>query len=400
MGVFNGVNFFLNPILFVDSSNIKCYKGESTTNILSNFNFTEWNKTGLSAYELPSEFNFEKRKTYKIVLDTQNSMHRIYYSEGAVLSTGQTYTFSLYAKQNGYNYISIGASDSTNYQAISTFNLSNGSHEKTYTSNGGVIVSSKSYYIDYGWYRVEVSLYLNSFIAKNYFMIFISNVLNEQPYLNSIGNNVNGVLISSPQIEQKGYSTPFVVGSRGVNSNSGGGIVDLSIFKNNMNFNNSIKYIKDKKGAFLFEGNGYFSLPIYPNNFTFSVWFNATDGYIVRRQSYGWGIYVNPVSVYTWVDVDSNHRSLIQNIPNDGIMNITISFGNYRFKVYKNGEKIKDVFVKSDTIYGTKTSFNIGADGVSNGFLNGKIYNFKLYDVVLDSSVIKDSYNSLKNRFK
>ena len=76
-----------------------------------------------------------------------------------------------------------------------------------------------------------------------------------------------------------------------------------------------------------------------------------------------------------------------------------LTFGDSTIKIFKNGELISTTNTTTNSVYSPVNGIYIGSDGPNVGFLNGKIYSFKLYNRVLTTKELQQNYNSLKTRF-
>ena len=236
MSTIGGANIIQDGLVFgydADDRSTRYYPGEPTTNMVTNTDLTTWseNDTVLTENGMVN-IDHHSFMSYKLTTDTGNSTHRLYAGQGAILSTSTNYNISLYAKANGYNYITFGMTDNTYYQTQTTFNLLNGDVELDYTSSGGTIIDSSSNYIGKGWYRLNLTISLSTYITANYFLMMVLDSVKNPPQTSWTSDGVSGILVSSPQIELKSHTTPYTPTSRsstqGLLDLTGNNTIDLS----------------------------------------------------------------------------------------------------------------------------------------------------------------------------
>lgn len=426
MGVFCGQNSISdNIILNIDAANPLCFKGESTTNIVINskgdnitnvmpgsykpgwdnilhddaITVSSWGSGYNSGVPSPT-IGYHARWVYGGI-DGDSDSCMLFQDENLKFSQSHRW-LGISQTLKTLNELGWGNNDVITvswYQKSSV--IGKGAnvgvyHKRVDTDTYGFENAQQTILnTTYGeWERASFTVSLTSNWDLNYpIMVYVYGMYGAEGKL----------WVDNVQIENKTYSTPFVSGTRGSTIATGGGIHDLSKKNNNLEFLGGVNHDKVKSGRFIFSGttlNGFFRSSLNPNKFTCDFWFDGTSGYIIRRQNYGWGAYISSNNVLsTWVDVDSNHRVLSRTVPFTGITNITLTFGDFKFKIYKNGEKVHELPTSSDVVYGTEL-LRIGTDSNTSGFMTGSLYSLKIYDSVLNNSDIRKNYNSLKNRFK
>lgn len=211
-------------------------------------------------------------------------------------------------------------------------------------------------------------------------------------------------LIYSPGIVRNGLIS--CLDASDINSYIGSGNTwfDLSYSGNNGELINGPMFNNEFKGNITFDGvNDYVvQSSLNPTNFTCDITFSSTasSGYIIRKINYGWGIWINSTgSITAWVDTDTNHRSTSKVFSYSGITNIVLTFGDSTIKIFKNGELISTTNTTTNSVYSPVNGIYIGSDGPTAGFLNGKIYSYKLYNRVLTTKELQQNYQQYKTRF-
>ena len=211
-------------------------------------------------------------------------------------------------------------------------------------------------------------------------------------------------LIYSPGIVRNGLIS--CLDASDINSYPGNGTTwfDISYSGNNGALINGPIFNNELKGNITFDGVNDYVLQssLNPTNFTCDITFSSTasSGYIIRKINYGWGIWINSTgSITAWVDTDTNHRSTSKVFSYSGITNIVLSFGSSTINIFKNGVLTSTTNATTNSVYSSVNGIYIGSDGPNTGFLNGKIYSYKLYNRTLTTKELQQNYNALKNRF-
>jgi len=139
--------------------------------------------------------------TYKLFADTGSSSHYLDYDSYSGASSGQTYTFSLFVKSAGSDFVQIASSSGfpARYQ---NFNLSTGAKASGDISNATIEAYPN------GWYRISVTETTNSTSRR----FLIVPALTDMARNASFAGNVeeDGVYIFGAQLEQLGYATSLI----------------------------------------------------------------------------------------------------------------------------------------------------------------------------------------------
>lgn len=148
-----------------------------------------WSKTNLNVTANTANDPLTSTLTVdKLIPTTTNGEHTI--NQGATVTSSTYYTYSVYAKADGYNYIQTNESAVTNAQAV--FDLSAGT-AATATSNNQSLhdATSRIQSVGNGWYRCSVTYKTGSAQTG---MTFNTYILNNSAASSYAGNGTSGVL--------------------------------------------------------------------------------------------------------------------------------------------------------------------------------------------------------------
>jgi hypothetical protein len=208
----------------------------------------------------------------------------------------------------------------------------------------------------------------------------------------------------SPLIVTDGLVMYLDAGNTKSYPGSGTTWTDISRNSNNETLVNSPTFNSANGGSIVFDGVDDYAINsnLKYSPFTYDVYFKGGSGYISRLFGYGWGLYVNTTNqLAVWVDTNTSHRSTTTYISYSSnlITNISISFANSAFSLYKNGTFLQTVSTPSSSVYSTTTQFCIGADTIASSLFTGNIYTAKMYNRGLSAQEIAQNYNATKTRF-
>jgi len=365
-------------VLALDAGNDKSFRGEPTTNYVNsngyNYNPLDlytWSQNGSTSTwsrdsSITSPVGGIPVKEISSGTDSySNTYNSIPYNLCSV-DVGQIWTISVYAKSTA----------GTNLQLWFFESNSSGNHVLA----DAISIAATGY-----WQR----------------LVFTRTITTGSFIQARVATATDGATIwwDGLQVEQKDHASTFVSGNRGFTVATNGGWKDLSGLENHGVIQN---YPIINNGGLVFDGVDDYILVnnLNPSNFSCDVWFKGVSGYVVRKTSYGWGIYLSD-GINTWVDTDLNYRITTQTQPyiSNELVNIHITFGESIFTVYKNGEYISSITTATNTVYSGNGDLNIASDNGSVGCLDGTIYLIKIYNRALSSDEIKQNYNANKSRF-
>ena len=375
-----------NLVFLYDTDDAKSFKGEPTTNLITNSGTsnTGWAGYGWTGSQAISN---DYPNTYEFT--ATNGWHNRTFDTG-VTSGGTIYvTFQYKLKQQ----------QTTQNQIF----VLNGTHLGSYTN-----------YIGNGSMSFEWQTFSGSFTA---------NANSSKIAIGPRGQDSSGltdiVYIRNLQVEQKPHATPFVNGTRsatqGLIDRTGSSTIDIS----DASF--------DSNAQMAFDGTDDYALttftPSADDNKTISIWVNfdtlsssyryvvgldysnATDGFIplsvasyngnwVLRMRQQLGTLGTNLVVYSDVIVNTGEW-----------INLVISSNGSAFSFYKNG-------VKGSAVSGTNNGrwfsilnepIMIGAsDWLTNqlySITDGKIANVSIYNKQLTDAEVLQNFNATKSRF-
>ena len=131
---------------------------------------------------------------FKLVEDTSNNLHWLL--QPSVLSTAGTWSYSIFAKSGGRDYISMGNASNAFY---SFFDLQNGTVVSSVANAVGSIESFSN-----GWYRCTVKLTTTGGQAIG---VFISTDGTTSSYQ---GDGTSGVYIWGAMLEQNSVASSYI----------------------------------------------------------------------------------------------------------------------------------------------------------------------------------------------
>jgi hypothetical protein len=167
--------------------NLLKYSGDLTQSQWENIRTTD--TTGHTGYDGTTD-------AFKIIPTIDNNTHRLDYND--TWTTGQLYTFSLYAKADGYNTIDVVIGDTSVSSNYGRFNLSTGT-----ASNVGASIATSMEDLGGGWYRCQTAQLSGSTTRINI-------GINDGTTQSYAGDGTSGVLIQHPQLEQGLVATDYI----------------------------------------------------------------------------------------------------------------------------------------------------------------------------------------------
>lgn len=138
---------------------------------------------------------------YTATPNTNNASHDV--EKYVTVTGGLNYTFSVYVKSNGYNYIQMNLGRSANVtdagQAI--FDLSSGTIYSNANGLATIVVAPNS------WYRCSITGTKNSVSESMYGSLYIQQVAGTSTYT---GDGTSGIYIWGAQLEQSSTITAYI----------------------------------------------------------------------------------------------------------------------------------------------------------------------------------------------
>ena len=166
----------------------------------NSFSNSNWTKARLTLTSGQTGYD-GSTNAWNAVPTSDNNTHALFYNiSGSLVSSG-VHSFSFYAKGNGYNYIVLRDSATTDTKA--KFDLSTGATEST----GSAVIDSKITSVGNGWYRCEFSANRTSGGGNNFLLYVQNSYIYDSPY---VGDTTSGVLIQDAQVEQGLVATDYI----------------------------------------------------------------------------------------------------------------------------------------------------------------------------------------------
>ena len=143
----------------------------------------------------------------KFIADTTASSSHIIKSTDITISSGQTYTYSVFVKANQLNYVRLMFTDSAVSKYLSAyFNLSNGTVGTTSDGSAATLDSANIESFGNGWYKCSVSGDLDTTTVANA-RIYLADGDNSSSFN---GDGTSGVYIYGAQLEESSYPTSYI----------------------------------------------------------------------------------------------------------------------------------------------------------------------------------------------
>lgn len=140
----------------------------------------------------------EMTTAWRIVDNTSNTLHSIYYNLSTGLTTNSPYTYSVYAKASGRDYFALRWDNDSSRDAI--FNLSTG---VIFSADSTVQATIRN--IGNGWYRCAITVRPNSVSSRIDLITSANSTLSSY-----VGDGVSGTIIFGAQLEADEKATKYV----------------------------------------------------------------------------------------------------------------------------------------------------------------------------------------------
>lgn len=389
-------------VLYMDASNPKSYS-YSENKLLYSQDFTNanWGKISLTAATTSTVVAPDGSRTASVLtLTAAASDHEITTGAGSA-SSGTVYTFSVYAKPNGYNYIRLSFGNTAGY-GIAFFNVSNGTLGSKTASASPNFFNAAIAPASNGWYRCSVT-----------YTASVSGFVNGDIYITSTDNQyswtpdgVSGMYLWGALFQASPYLNTYVATTSTVITPSTNW-VDLSNNGNTGTLTVSPVY-NPSNGSFVFDGTSTYitlglnsSILSYTNNFTTELWYqsNTTNPQLFydRYPSGGYAIEGYPGNIwkltkYSIIDVFQG------TVPTDtGWHHVAVSYSNSAgVTLYLDGQ-VDSISTNTQNLSVASTYATLGK--AEYGFLNGSISMIRMYNRVLSISEVNQNFQAHRDRY-
>jgi hypothetical protein len=137
-----------------------------------------------------------------IITDTSSAFHGV--NQSIAVVSGTTYTFSVFAKANGYNFLRAGFSSARFGTAVAYFNLASGTVGTV--AGGSATIKACSN----GWYLCSFTATCTSTGTSTHSLIYVSQSDNQGAY---VGDGVSGIFAWGAQFEAGAFATSPILTS-------------------------------------------------------------------------------------------------------------------------------------------------------------------------------------------
>ena len=336
------------------------------------------------------------------------------------VTSGGTYTFSIYAKNYNGRNIQMTMYDVPSYANfyVASFNLQLGVIISSYDIGNGVLTNSSIVSVGNGWYRCSISGYIpNTTQVLPYVMLVNSG--NTTSYT---GDGVSGVYLWGGQMELGNVATTYIPTTTAAASRVPAW-TDISKGGNNGTLTSGFTYNYSNGGSLVFDGvNNIVNIGpgtnyAYPYH-TYDIWVKTPGLGLSMSQcgliAFDYGRYVTIDSTgnlrYTinWngvTDVLFNAVTATNSLYDNKWHNVVCSRGTSLYTISIDGNLVVSGSNGGQptwnglNIWSSLTS-RIGSNPNNNTyFLNGNISLVKVYNRQLSASEVLQNYNATKSRF-
>ena len=402
-------------VLYLDAANTKSLADVPSTNLIKNSQQLQfWNQ-----YQSSVSANTTTAPDGTTTADTNIETSGLTGNRGVQqqltgMTSGQTYTFSIYAKNfNGRN-IELAVYEYPTYTNWyrSNFYLQSGTTSTISINSGsGFRTNTSMVNVGDGWYRCSVSGYITGATQLQPNINFI-NSANTTSYT---GDGVSGVYLWGGQLEVGPVATTYIP----TTSTSASRVptwVDMTGNGNNGTLVNNLTYNYSNGGSLVFNGiNNYVDVPTstsleITSDLTINVWiFNTLSksgiGIVTKgplSDDYDYMLYLtsNSTLLNFWKknssDVIENGGGFITTILNTWV-NVCFTKQGTTIKGYENGVLRQTNTFTDSNIRTSSNSLKIG-NGWAPAF-GGNIPQVQIYNKALSASEVLQNYNAAKGRF-
>lgn len=394
MSLSHSPNTVTNGLIFnYDTSNIRSFKGQPTTNLVTNADtMTGFNNYGSG----PTSTFVTEFGTTGWRMNSAGSWNGTY--KGVTIPTPGTYTFSAWYRYWG---------GSVNNNGATCYVSGWGGGDSATTIDKNKIGQ---------WQRISNTLNVTT-ASCTFFLISFGGT-------NGADNSTWDVTM--PQVESGSYATTFVNGTRSKTQAlldlTGSKTIDLTN-TNASTFNSDFSALTlDGNNQYIYANGGNFWNAWSPNgvngnsSMTIEVIFNSTDtgGLIISRPWNGGGQYnyrMDATSFSLYV-VSSSTGVGYSNICTGSTVHMVYWMNATQYGVYRNGQTYVSATNHGlsgsggssgtndfGTLFGSLYPYGEGWSGNTGFSLNGKYYHAKIYNRALTADEVRINYNALRGRF-
>jgi hypothetical protein len=385
----NGAKIITSGLaMLVDVANVKCFKGEPTTNLVNPV-FSAWSIDGSGQASVGTRTiidNFHCRIT-----DVASNTRQSIFIFNTAAST--TYTFSV-------KYRKIAGPTTLRFQ-LQSYNGDTFVNVSFPTTTQIGIVDNLEWQI--------ASYNFTTGVGTNRVRWFIQDGDDYVTYTHMFE-------LKEAQMEAKVYYTPFVSGSRGATVATGGGLFDLIRNGNNGEFVNAPIKGNDLGGSLILNGTNQ-SVSIVPVSNTIRT-YDATVIFAIKLPVYsgaqrcilsyrggsGGSLYIGKSSggIYCYYDQLNNPGYTVGSMT-DGrpvVVAVVMNASGATLSTYINGSLAGSV-TRTGWVSTYNTVLNLGRDaGGTNEYMTGSFYYYAHYNRVLSAQEINSVYTLLKPRLE
>lgn len=393
-------------VYYHDTGNTnKSWEGQPTTNLFTSptdLTNAAWTPTSTTATTVTNVLGPDARLTVTKVVGNNGITARKSISQPVTMTSGITYTYSVYIKSAGFTnatiwFDTLNITQGSYYGASSLVSLLDGT-----TSGGPTVVSSAGN----GWYRLSVT---GTASATGSFVLNLS-LGDPNGTGTATGDGVIGVYVCGAQIEVGTYATPFVIGTRsntGVLFNMANTSTTITADSLTYASNNTFSLNGTSDGLTVTYNSSAFN---FNDEQTIIQWMYNNAGSALRRnpynQAYGGGGTITHEAGYGFnyycgtAGTDAlpytGFGSSMSVVPGETAM-ICLTRNASTVSWYKNG-----VFSNSSANpYGTIVTGtnNITIGKGYTGYFAGNIYITQLYNKCLTAQEVLQNFTVMRGRF-
>jgi hypothetical protein len=380
-------------VLALDAANTNSFRGEPTTNLLSQpTNISNWSKQQTTVDATPSffrEIDGNLIPFYKVTSTVITDPFIILTTAVGNISN-RTFTYSVYLCTDP-------GQPTTSIQLFTYGNVP--SFEGSSVTSATVTITS------------EPTRYK---LTSTYGAGFNSTSLANRVDLNQA--TLGYLYVGGAQLEEKAYETRFVAGTRGTTVATGGGWVDRSGNSNHGELVNGPTYNSSNLGSISFDGSNdrviTSTVALYENNMTWEGWANressVNDYNMFMGQFLPYFAFRSNNEFHFSNSISGTQRNLYSTgitVQNNIWYHLAFTTEydgtNTLMKIYVNG-----IFNNSASFLGNQStpgSFNLTVgDGRNTSTwypFDGKVSNVKVYNRTLTAAEVLQNYNATKGRF-